>query len=75
MNWYKTADKKQKIQKWLKQHPDDGVVAWTRSCDVFVSIGDWADRDIVDDLEHELGQDVEWDYETGSPGFDWVKVQ
>ena len=76
MSWYKTANKIDKIKKWMKQHPDDGVEVWTRGSEIFVSIGDWADRDIVEDLEDILGGiDIEWDYEVGSPGFGWEKIQ
>jgi len=75
MNWYKFSNKESKIKKWMKDHPDDGIEAWTRRSDVFLSIGDWAHSRLVEDLEQVIGQDVEYDYEVGSPGFDWVKVQ
>ena len=75
MNWYKLANKTDKIKRWIKQNPDDGIKVWTKGNNIFLSIGDWADRELVEELEHLLGQDVEWDYEIGSPGFNWVEIQ
>ena len=76
MSWYKFANRIDKIKKWLKQHEEDGAEVWVRSNEVFVSIGDWGDRDIIGDLEDILGGiDIEFDYEVGSPGYDWKKVE
>jgi len=74
VNWYKTANKTDKIKRWIKQNTDDGIEVWTKGNNVFLSIDDGAERDLVEELEHILGQDIEWDYEVGNPGTGWVKV-
>ena len=75
MNWYKQAGLSDQLSKWVKSHGDDGAEAWIRDKEVFVSIGDWADRDIIKQLEKSLGCPVDWDYEVGSPdGEGWGKV-
>tara|TARA_Y100000310_G_scaffold275978_1_gene292803 strand:- start:12344 stop:12556 length:213 start_codon:yes stop_codon:yes gene_type:complete len=70
MNW----SRKEKAKKWVKQHKDDAAQIWVKGSNVFLSIGDWAERDLVDELEDIVGRNVEWDYEVGHPGCGWENL-
>lgn len=82
MNWYKLAEKESRLRVRFRRiqddYSDDGVKIWTKSDDVFVSFGDWAEskEEVLYEIERFVrgSGKVDWDYEVGSPGAGWSRV-